>query len=293
MSRRFGDRRDAVMLRKTDSMHIIMPLVMPNRADNEAFISERIDLTNINKYLEKKNASDMEKSGYKYNLFQVIVTALLKTVTLRPKMNRFITNKILYQRNEVTASFVIKKIFEDNSEEGMALLHAKNDDNIDSIHAELYRQISKTKGSGKETRDKSSEAMDALGVIPRPILKAVFVLLRFMDRHGWLPQSLIATDPYQASILISNLGSIKLNCGYHHLANWGTNSFFVVIGEKKIRPFYNDDGSYEMKDSVDIGITVDERIADGYYYAKTVRLFKKLMEEPELLDEALSEEVEY
>lgn len=289
MSFKLGDRRDAVMLRKLDSMHIIMPLIMLNRADNEAFISERIDLTNINKYLEKKNSTDPE---YKYNLFQVIVTALLKTITLRPKMNRFITNKILYQRREVTASFVIKKIFEDNSEEGMALLHARDDDNIDSIHAELYRQISKTKGSGKETRDKSSEAMDALGIIPRPILKAVFVLIRFLDRHGWLPQSLIATDPYRASVLISNLGSIKLNCGYHHLSNWGTNSLFVVIGEKKLRPFYNADGSYEMRDSVDIGITVDERIADGYYYSRTVKLLKKLLEEPELLENALSEAVD-
>lgn len=289
MSFKLGDRRDAVMLRKLDSMHIIMPLIMLNRADNEAFISERIDLTNINKYLEKKNSSDPE---YKYNLFQIIVTALLKTITLRPKMNRFITNKILYQRREVTASFVIKKIFEDNSEEGMALLHARDDDNIDSIHAELYRQISKTKGSGKETRDKSSEAMDALGVIPRPILKAVFVLIRFLDRYGWLPQSLIATDPYRASVLISNLGSIKLNCGYHHLSNWGTNSLFVVIGEKKLRPFYNADGSYEMRDSVDIGITVDERIADGYYYSRTVKLLKKLLEEPELLENALSEAVD-
>lgn len=289
MSFKLGDRRDAVMLRKLDSMHIIMPLIMLNRADNEAFISERIDLTNINKYLEKKNSSDPE---YKYNLFQIIVTALLKTITLRPKMNRFITNKILYQRREVTASFVIKKIFEDNSEEGMALLHARDDDNIDSIHAELYRQISKTKGSGKETRDKSSEAMDALGAIPRPILKAVFVLIRFLDRHGWLPQSLIATDPYRASVLISNLGSIKLNCGYHHLSNWGTNSLFVVIGEKKLRPFYNADGSYEMRDSVDIGITVDERIADGYYYSRTVKLLKKLLEEPELLENALSEAVD-
>ena len=93
MAKKFGDRRDAVMLRKIDSMHIIMPMIMPNRADNEAYISERIDLTNINKYLEKKNAGNPK---YKYNLFQVIVTGLLKTVTLRPKMNRFITNKILY-----------------------------------------------------------------------------------------------------------------------------------------------------------------------------------------------------
>ena len=36
-----------------------------------------------------------------------------------------------------------------------------------------------------------------------------------------------------------------------------------------------------------------ERIADGYYYAKTVRLLKTLLENPQLLDEPLQKEVDY
>ena len=88
MSRKFGDRKDGTYLKNISSMHAIMPLMYPNRCDNEAYISERIDLTAINRYLEKKNAGGPD---YPYNLFQVMVTALLKTITLRPKMNRFIT----------------------------------------------------------------------------------------------------------------------------------------------------------------------------------------------------------
>ena len=48
-----------------------------------------------------------------------------------------------------------------------------------------------------------------------------------------------------------------------------------------------------MKDSVDIGLTIDERIADGYYYSRTVRLLKTLLENPELLERPLNEEVAY
>ena len=110
MSKRRGDRRDGTYLKNIDSMHTIMPLMYPNRCDNEAFISERIDLTNINAYLEKKNADNPE---YAYNLFQIMVTALLKVITLRPKMNRFIANQTMYQRNEVSAAFTVKKIFSD------------------------------------------------------------------------------------------------------------------------------------------------------------------------------------
>ena len=46
--RRLGDRKDGVLLRDLDSMHFIVPLLYPNRCDNEASISERIDLTKLN-----------------------------------------------------------------------------------------------------------------------------------------------------------------------------------------------------------------------------------------------------
>ena len=111
--------------------------------------------------------------------------------------------------------------------------------------------------------------------------------------HGLVPASLIESDPYYSSIVLTNLGSIKLHSGYHHLTNWGTNSLFVAVGERKLRPFFSDDGTFEMRDSLDLGLTVDERIADGYYYSKSVRLLKKLLENPELLERPLTEEVDY
>ena len=58
--RRWGDRRDGRWLREEDSLHQITPYLMPNRADNEAFIKEQIDLTAINAYLAEKNAGDID-----------------------------------------------------------------------------------------------------------------------------------------------------------------------------------------------------------------------------------------
>ena len=286
--KRHGDRKDGVLLRKLDAMHFIMPVIYPNRCDNEAFISERIDLTNINKYLERKNADNPD---YKYNFFQIIVTAVLKLITLRPKMNRFIANGNIYQRNEVSASFIIKKIFSDTGEEGMAFIRAKENDNIDTVHAEIYRQVSVCRKG--DPKDSTEQTMDILNKIPRCISKAALKFLCVLDRHGKVPASVIKSDPFYSSVVLSNLGSIKLCSGYHHLTNWGTTSIFVVVGERKKRPFYDESGNPEMRDSIDLGLTVDERIADGYYFSKTVRLLKKLLENPELLEKNLSEEVEY
>lgn len=287
MKRKWGDRRDGTLLKDIDSMHFIMPIIYPNRCDNEAFISEKIDLSNINAYLQKKNAENPE---YRYTLFQIMVTAMLKTITLRPKMNRFIANKNMYQRNEVSAAFTVKKIFSDSGGEALTFIHAKPEDTIDTVHDEIYRQVSLCRS---EQKDGSTAAMDLFQKPPRFLVKTAIAFIRFLDRHGKVPKSLIETDPYYSSVVLTNLGSIKLHAGYHHLTNWGTTSVFCTVGEIKKRPFYDEDGNMTMKESVDLGLTVDERIADGYYYSKTVRLLKKLLENPELLERPLSEKVEY
>ena len=287
MGRKLGDRKDGARLTKIHSMHFVMPLMYPNRCDNEAFLSERIDLTNIQRYLEKKNADNPE---YAYNLFQIMVTAMLKTITLRPKMNRFIANQTMYQRNEVSAAFTVKKVFSDQSGEALAFIHSKGSDTIDTIHDQIFRQVSFCRSDGV---DAGTASLNAVAAIPGFLARFVGAAARFLDRHGWMPRSVTEGDPYYSSVVLSNLGSIGLHAGYHHLTNWGTCSVFCVIGEMKKRPFYDDDGNMEMRLSVDLGLTIDERLADGYYYSTTIRLLRKLLEHPELLEKPLDEEVEY
>jgi len=294
--RRFGDRRDGKLLRDLDSLHYITGIIYPNRCDNEAFIGDVIDITNINKYLEEKNAKNKELIAqgkavdYKYNIFQVIVTTFLRMIYLRPKMNRFIVNENFYQRNEITTSFVVKKLFADDGAEALAFVHSEENDNMDSIHKKIYDQVSqRRKADDKE--DTTTQSMDVLNKIPRWISKLAIHFIMWLDKHGWVPQSMIADDPYYSSLVISNLGSLKMKSGYHHLTNWGTCSMILLIGEIKERPFYID-GKMEMRQSIDLGLTIDERLADGYYYSKVLKTIKKLMENPWLLDEPMSKGIE-
>ena len=286
--KRFGDRRDATLLRNTDAMHFIMGIIYPHRADNEAYIAERVNLEPIKAYLAGKN---VEGIPFKYTFFHVILTALVKTVTLRPKLNRFYANENYYQRNKVTAGFVIKKEFSDGSEEAVALLEAKPDATIDTIHQEIYQRVHATRNEQK--KNTTDNSMDILNKLPRFLSKAAIRFIRWLDRHGWCPDVLIGDDPNYSSVFLSNLGSIKLRSGYHHLTNWGTCSLFCVIGEKKWTPLYDAHGLVEMRETVDLGLTVDERIADGYYYSKSIRLFKYLLEHPALLEQPMNTEVEY
>ncbi|MBP5263650.1 MAG: 2-oxo acid dehydrogenase subunit E2 [Lachnospiraceae bacterium] len=280
--RRWGDRRDGTLLRDIDAMHYVMPLMYPNRCDNEAYMTMRIRLDECEEYIRKKN---LENPEAKLSLFQVVIAAVLKTILLRPHMNRFIANYNMYQRNDVSAAFTVKKTFSDEGDETLARIVAEEGDTIDTLNQKIIEQIQLCKTG----TDASTDAINIIKKIPGK--KLIGVIARFLDRHGWMPKSVIATDPYQCSVVLSNLGSIGLNVGYHHLMNWGTTSVFVVIGKKIKKPHYDSDGNMTMRKELCISCTIDERISDGFYYARTLKLMKKLMEHPELLELPIEQEV--
>ena len=78
--KRLGDRKDGTLMRELDSLHFITGVIYPNRCDNEAYISERVDLTPIKAYIDKKNAEETE---FAYTYFHLVLTALVKAITLR------------------------------------------------------------------------------------------------------------------------------------------------------------------------------------------------------------------
>lgn len=286
--RKWGDRSDAVWLKDIPSMNRIMPGIMPNRADNEAFVSFDLDYRPLERYLEKKNAG---RTQDKYTFFHVISAAVGKAFVLRPYMNRFVCNHKVYQRNEISIAFTVKKAFNDKAEEALAFFTYDEKETIESYHQKIMDVIHQTKRA--DLADTSTGAMDIICKLPQWVINLLVKFVLWLDKHGWAPKALIGSDPNHASIFLSNLGSIGLECGYHHLVNWGTNSCFIVIGKKHLKMEYAKDGTPDLHEVIPIGITLDERIADGYYYSGTVALVKELLAHPELLELPADTPVEY
>lgn len=280
--RRLGDRSDGTQIRDIDAMHYVMPLMYPNRCDNEAYMKVSVDISKTEEYIKRFNEAHPED---RIAIFDIIIAAMLKTLRLRPQMNRFIANQTMYQRNCITAAFTVKKEFRDDGDETLARIVAEDTDNLESISKKVRDQIAKCKVED----DESTGAMNFIKKLPaKHILGAA---ARFLDKHGWMPKSVIATDPYQCSVVLTNLGSLGMDIGYHHLMNWGTNSIFVIVGTKKFKPHYDKDGNVIMKRVIDLAVTLDERISDGFYYGRSLRMVQKLIENPELLEGALSKEI--
>ena len=286
--KKWGDRKDAIWLKDIPAMNRIMAPLMPNRADNEAHISVDIDMRPMKAYLEKLNEGRTED---KYTVFHIISAAIGKAFVLRPKMNRFVCNNKMYLRKDITVAFTVKKKFNDHSEEALAFFKYDPKETLESYHKKIMKIIHSTKSD--DEKDTSTGAMDIVCKLPQWLIVAIVKFVLWLDKHGWAPQALIGSDPNHASIFLSNLGSIGLPGGYHHLVNWGTNSCFIVVGKIYTKAEYDKEGNVDVHEVVPLGITLDERIADGYYYSGTVALVKELLEHPELLELPADTPVEY
>ena len=122
-------------------------------------------------------------------------------------------------------------------------------------------------------------------------MKIVVLLVRFLDNYDMLPKSLTNGSIYHSTVLLSNLGSIHSDAIYHNLTNFGTNSIVVTMGEIK-ETVKVIDGSIEKRYTCKFGITLDERIADGVYFAKCVNLLEYILNNPSLLEGRVDDKID-
>lgn len=286
-----GEKFDAYLVPGQDPMHVFMTSIMGDRSSNEAVCTIEVPTDAIDAYLKEKNSTNPES---KYTYLQVVSAAFSKIVAQRPAMNYFVRDGKFYERKEISIACNAKKKKVDGAEEGLLIIRYKKDETdspIEQMHVKFCSQIKdfrNTEGSSDDTM----KTVEKLLSLPKPIYKLVMSLIRSLDKHGNLPKDLASVNPYLVTVYISNLGSIGMDASYHHLINFGTNSLFMIIGEKRRKPVFHEDGTFELKDFLPISITVDERISDGVYYSNSIRFFKALLMKPQLLDKPANEEID-
>lgn len=269
------NRKDGKLIIEREPIHAIMPFIFDKRTESEVYIKEILDITELKKWVDNYN----KKLDYKMTYFHALTAVFAKTVYNRPLLNRFIQGHRIYERNVVSFSFVAKNKMVDDAKDMMVIINADKDENALDLSKRMAIDIFNTK---KESSNDLNNFINKLIKLPTFILKIVAKIFKWLDYHGWLPESFTKTDSNYATILLSNLGSIKCESCYHHLNNYGTNSIVITIGIIR-----KENG----RDVVDISATLDERIASGFYFAKSIKLAQHIINNPKLLEESLSSKV--
>ncbi|MDD2435069.1 MAG: 2-oxo acid dehydrogenase subunit E2 [Bacilli bacterium] len=284
--KRFGDRPDGTKVRHLDIIHRLVTHIAPKRCGAEVYINEKLDITELLKYLEEKNKTREEK----INFFHVFNYAIAKVIYHRPLLNRFVVNRKFYDRNKISLAFVAKMTKEDYAEELLVVVNVDETDKLEDISKKVLEQVNKARTTNDSSLDK---LMSAVSKLPNFIIAFIVWFLNKLNHYGLMPKSIMEGDYNFASVLLTNLGSIKCNSIYHHLNEWGTNSIVGAIGTIHKEQVVNDKGKLEIRDIVDVGVTLDERIADGVYFAKSINLLKHILANPMILDNQIMDAIDY
>lgn len=278
------NRKDGKRININGMEQILIDL-KPHRNEADVFIDKDIDVTELVKYVEKCKS---EGKGYTY--FHAIVTAFGKVFYNREKLNRFVANRHMYVHNDIVISFVAKVAFDDKSEEVMLLIPIDANDNIESISKKIKNKVDDVRNK-KVSKEGANSAIDTLGKLPNVIRVPLIGIFKWLDQRDLLPNDLKQDNLYYSSAIVSNIGSLGSEAIYHNNTNLGTASSITTIGKIRNKEVIDDDGNKKIRKICDFGINFDERVADGFYLIKSLKLLQHIISNPELLEEDASTKV--
>ncbi len=275
----FGHRADGKLAKNVGPIFKIMPHIMKKRSDSQVYYRQDISLESLDEYINKK-----KEEGINISYMLILYAALVRIISEKPRLNRFVVNGKVYERNSIDISLVVKKEMSENVEETTTKLHFDGSENILAVKDKLEEVIAQNKDmSNKNSTDKF---VKIFSFIPNFIVRFAVNFLMFLDRHEMLPKSIVELSPFHTSAFITNVGSIGIDTIYHHIYDFGTTSLFLSMGKKKKGLIYGDDEIKEHK-IISIALVADERICDGFYFATAIKLLNKYLKKPDLLEETI------
>lgn len=259
----------------------------PARSVSDVYINQKMDLTDLAEYIEKKKKAD-ENVTY----FHAFLAAIGKTVYNRPKLNYFVANRHLWEHEKIVLSFVAKVSFDDHSEEMMVMIPIDKNDTIYTIGDKVRKKVENFRKKRSDNIDKkgANSAIDIFGKMPNFIRVPLIGVLKWTDKKGILPASLAEDNLYYSTMIVSNLGSIGCGAIHHNITDFGNSSSLLTMGEIEETEVVKD-GKKSIRKLCEWGMNFDERIADGYYFAKSADLLQYLLSNPEELEKPAGEKI--
>ena len=268
-------RRDGKRLKNINAEYMVGAHIMDKRNDALNMIELDIPEKPIRDYLNAKR-----KEGKTLSHLSVIIAAFARTVAEYPALNRFVVNKTIYARNEFVVGMVVLKAGQmDNGTTSKVRIDPAG--TIFETDQKMNEYITQNRAEGDNATDKLA---NILVKIPG-LLRVGVTVFKILDKYGLLPRAIIDASPFHASIMFSNLASIRTNHIFHHAYNFGTTSLVLTMGNMREVPKYNKEGEVVLEKCIPFGLVMDERIASGSYFAMAFRSFKKYLANPELLEQ--------
>lgn len=276
--RRYGDRKEGRLLRSLPPFNKFIPYIMPTRNDGCNQYEESFEITALDRRLRQ-----LRVAGYKgIGILHFLIAAYIRGVSMLPGINRFVVGRRVYARDNIEIVMTVKREISLNATETTIKVVFEPTDTIFDVYRKMNEKIDEIKAS--EDNNNTEDVAEALTKAPRFLIRFAIAMLRVMDYFGWVPQKLLNASPFHGSMIITDMGSLRIGPIYHHIYNFGTLPVFIAFGAK--RHAYEIDRHGQVVDNkyVDCKFVLDERTVDGHYYAQFLQAYRYLFAHPEILE---------
>ena len=276
--RRFGDRKEGRLLRSLPAFAKFVPFIMPTRNDACNQYEESFEVSDVDRRLRK-----LRVDGYKgIGILHFIIAAYIRGVSMLPGMNRFVVGRRIYARDNIEVVMTVKRSLAIDATETTIKVVFEPTDTIFDVYRKMSEKIDEIKTV--EGNNNTEDVAEAMCKAPRFLLRFALTILRIMDYFGWLPQSLLDASPFHGSMIITDLGSLRIGPIYHHIYNFGTLPVFISFGAKRHAYELDRHGNMVDRKYVDCKFVMDERTVDGHYYAQFLQAFRYICQHPEIVE---------
>ncbi len=267
-------RADGKRIKNADPMYTVAAHIMNKRVDSMNMTTIDIPIEPIKEYINEKR-----KEGINISHMAIILSAYIRVLSEFPELNRFVVNKKIYQRNEIAVGMVVLKAGQ--MDHGtMSKMYFEESNNVFDVNDIIEKYVSDNRN---QPDNNGTEKMIKFLLSIPGILPIGVGIFKFLDKHGLLPKSIIDMSPFHMSLGITNLASIRTNHIYHHCYEFGTTSIFLAMGNTREVP-RRKGNEIVFEKCMPFGITMDERIASGGYFALAFRRLKHYLNDPKLLE---------
>lgn len=279
----FGHRCDGKKVKNLNIIDKAEPFFMPQRIDAVNYTTVKVPCATLDEFIARER-----RNGNSYNYMHLVIATLVRIMYTRKKHNRFIMRGSIYQRNYISVSMDVKKRLDEEGDDMTLKFMFTGRESLPEVKEIVDSEIAKAVQEGEV--DKTTKYASKLVKLPDFLFRWALAIFRWMDRHGMLTKGMVSASPFHTSVFLTNLKSIKLGHIYHHLYNFGTTSMFVSMGKEKMEPYIENNKEIKIGKFMNLGMSLDERVADGFYMGKTLKLCNDILANPDTLLQSMPDD---
>ena len=244
--------------------------------DSKVFGTVELDVTELEQFI-----ADKRRQGLKITLTHIFLLAIARAYREAvPELNCYVGMGRIIPRKNVDASLSV--LIKNGTEMSSVKVPDADRLTLAELAAWLETELARSR-HGDESAAMSNKSM--LARVPWPFRNWIVRWVRLITIDWGMAIPFLGITPHSfGSFLLTNTGSVGIDVGYPALLPLSNVSAVISMGFPQSKPAVHE-GQIVPRRLLTLSAVMDHRVVDALHAGRLFRYFKKIVREPELLEQ--------